>query len=238
MNYIKCLKNLFETINTKLKEIIKCIKAKIKKLVVKNKSFSKLQNQQSTITIKSSKCTQNTPNTCIGTDADLKIPFCCSTTIPKDFIPPDLNNPNTNKRLIYTLDCLNYIFEKCKLSFETQFGKITIPGHQVKIVGCIPFMTSLFPVMGDCGGRYDANDNPIKCDSKVAICCQGYVCVNENIGCILDKEYPSKKRCPDFDCVSITATLNITIEKCNNSDAHIVKFIGEFTIPPCKITKH
>lgn len=175
--------------------------------------------------------------TCVGTDSDLTVPFCCSTTIPEGFTPPDLCDSGTIRRLIYRVDCLKCIKEKCERTVETPCGPTTLRGFQVKIVGCIPFMASLFPVTGDCGGKFNAYGMLVNDDKKVNVCCHGCVCVDKNICCLFkdddDHHHQFKDPCPELTCDNVTATLNVSIEECDSTGVHIVKFTGTFTIPGC-----
>lgn len=180
------------------------------------------------------------------------VPFCCATTLPRGF---DLKRYCGKKNLIYDISCLHYSLEECNLKVQTECCGETIeeyvPGYVIKIIGCIKYIASAFPVKKDsrcskfCGGEFvkkgcDGND-VFDNSGKGHVCCQGCVCVDKVIGCMLATSTQNSFDCPELTCCTVKVRkFKVKEEKlCPDceygklDDQRIIKFSGCFVLPSC-----
>lgn len=235
---------------------------RIKKQMLETKDIIKKMNELSEkeVAMSCNSCSDENDNcpTCPDDIDCLLVPFCCTTTLPEGFKLSKCKD----EFLIYDVSCLSCCFEECQIKRTTHCCGTDIvdciDGFAVKVVGCIRFIASAYPVVEDgscelCGGKlkkscgkYDEfTDN-----GKGHICCQGSVCVDKVIGCGIQDEDLSgcDCECPELSCKTVKVR-NFKVEEkhlcpdCKCDDCHkkgnaktkqrTIVFSGCFEIPPC-----
>ena len=105
-------------------------------------------------------------------------------------------------RFIYNANELRYIIEDCEQTLQTECGPVTVPLFQVRVVGCIPWLTSA-QVTGQCGGLEPDTGGcpPVFDNSNYAhASISGTVCVDTIIGCCTTMP----TNLPSLDCINVT----------------------------------
>lgn len=144
------------------------------------------------------------------------VTLCCTAVVKHFELANDgVINPNTVK-LIYDPSCLHAIVEKARVSIcGGNCGDICV--YVVKIVGCIPFAFSATDaIKGPC------NVPLTRMPRTVHLCCQGCVCVNNNICCYSDKRNAEAAREQIANVLNCTNTTNGIVIKTGTSPSAVV----------------
>lgn len=151
--------------------------------------------------------------------------FCCDMNLPNVFNPFNARN---NKRIIYDVSSLRCCIEPCTVPV-TIYGCKTISCkvYAIRVVGCIPYLVTAYPVFGKCGGQLTPQSIQ---DKQAAMCCSGVACVN-NVICYRCTREEAVAACPSLTCENVKAAFDFAVYSC--SDKWDIEFTGSFTLPTC-----
>ncbi|MFY8264130.1 hypothetical protein ACOT7R_14655 [Clostridium perfringens] len=154
-----------------------------------------------------------TTTTCDPTDNT--VAFCCAINFPNTF---HFNSNNPGTRILYDLNCLNVIIVPCCCA--------GVPRYDIKIVGCIPFITNISVVAGQSGQCVYPPNSPIFLSCHSSVCVDNIVCNKCTYEeAIIAREIVKNKL---KNCSCITVTLNPPVR-----DNCVVKVTGQFILPNC-----
>ncbi|SMB81833.1 CryBP1 protein [Desulfonispora thiosulfatigenes DSM 11270] len=172
-----------------------------------------------------------------------RVGTCCFTTIPAPFTG---NLVADSERLVYDVSCLSCVVRECTVDIDDALGCPPLGDldvYQVRIVGCIPYIASKLLQTSACGGQATADGTVPDGDKRVAISCQGSVCVDNPI-CIRLTREEAQAVCDALntslasgDCTVVPARVFADLRDiCPDAldpDSRVARFRVIFRLPSC-----
>lgn len=143
------------------------------------------------------------------------VTLCCTAVVKHfELANEGVIDPNT-VRVIYDPSCLHAIVEKARVSIcSGDCGSICV--YVVKVVGCIPFAFSATDaIQGPCKA-------PLARPLRVDLCCQGCVCVDNNICCYSKRKNAEAAREQIANVLNCTSGANGIVIKTGTSPSAAV----------------
>lgn len=159
---------------------------------------------------------------------------CCNRNLSIVFDPFS----ERERRIIFDVTKVRCFVEECQFTVTTPEGcpsPIKLKAFRVRAAGCIPYLVSSFPVMGQCGGDLLApRGSTASTDKSAAVCCGGCASV-DNILCYKATREEAEAACPAFNCQTVSVSVNRYIFRCVNGAGWDIEYDVKFTLPSCAL---
>lgn len=164
------------------------------------------------------------------TTPNRRVDFCCAVNFPGKF-EPEFDKGKINPRIIYDLSCLKVIVEECCTAYpsSTSTNRISVPGYNIRIVGCIPFIVNL-PVKNQLTDKICARPLALLLEPTVYACCSGSVCVDNVIGKVCSQRQAILASDIELTCRNVEVK-NLLATQSNNPNQCAVIVTGYFELP-------
>lgn len=157
---------------------------------------------------------------------------CCNRNLPIVFNPFS----ERERRIIFDVTKLRCFVEECQFTVTTPQGcpsPIKLKAFRVRIAGCIPYLISSFPVIGQCGGDLlAAQGSAASTDRMASACCSGCASV-DNVLCYRATREEAEAACPALNCRTISASSSRYVFRCVNGSGWDVEYDVTFRLPSC-----
>lgn len=159
---------------------------------------------------------------------------CCNRNLPIVFDPFS----ERERRIIFDVTKLRCFAEECQFTVTTPQGcpsPIKLKAFRVRVVGCIPYLVSSFPVIGQCGGDLFApQGNTASTDRMASACCGGCASV-DNVLCYKASREEAEAACPALNCQTVSASVSRYVFRCVNGAGWDIEYDVTFRLPSCAL---